>query len=236
MLCTRCNEVIKPVVAIDIDGTLGDYHGHFLEFACAYLDRSSDPFMGGWGPVYDGIEPFREWFCVSFGADLATFRAIKLAYRQGAQKRTMPAYPGTRQLILSLRSLGAEVWLTTTRPHDRFDRVDPDTREWLSRNRIDFDALVYDSDDKYAELVERVGVERVAGVLDDEQEQLARAVELFGGGRVIKRTTQYNEEADSPTRVRVGSLLDARAVLLALVQDWAISHAYDELPTTEEKS
>ena len=39
MLCTSCSAVIRPVVAFDLDGSLGDYHNHFLNFAEGYLDR-----------------------------------------------------------------------------------------------------------------------------------------------------------------------------------------------------
>jgi hypothetical protein len=53
---------------------------------------------------------------------------------------------GGQTFVDTLRAEGAEVWLTTTRPHDRFDRVDPDTREWCRRNGINFDGLLYDGD------------------------------------------------------------------------------------------
>lgn len=189
MKCTACNSVVKPVVAIDIDGTLGDFHRHQLEFACAYWDRSQlDTF---YAERYDGSERFREYMSRTFGVSVEEFRAMKLAYRQGGMKRTMPCFLDSHDLTRSLRQAGAEVWLTTTRPYNRLDSVDPDTREWLRRNDIEFDHLLY-GDDKYEKLAEYVGPERVVAVLDDEWDQVMTAVGLFGPAVPVLRLNGWN--------------------------------------------
>lgn len=193
MLCSKCSAPVKPVVAIDIDGTLADYHGHFLRFACDWTNKLPWP-TGEWARGYRGNEPFRDWFCRAFDVDVTTFRQIKLAYRQGGLKRTMPVYDGAHELVNGLREQGLEVWLTTTRPWDRYDRVDPDTRDWLRRHQIAFHGLLY-HDNKLHELSERVEPERIVAVLDDEAEVLEGAAEL-PNARPILRRTKYNR--DSP--------------------------------------
>lgn len=225
MKCSNCSEVVRPVVAIDIDGTLGDYHGHFQEFAELWLGREMEP-----GFEYDGRQSHRSWFCEAFDTDATTFRAIKLAYRQGGMKRSMPPFPGAAPLVNGLRER-AEVWLTTTRPHDRFDRVDPDTREWLRRNNIGYDGLLY-SGDKMRELAARVEPERVCFVFDDLVETLLEAEGLFPSGSTVLRASRYNE-AGPGWIFAVANLLDARAMATAHVQDWTVRHTFDELPTTE---
>lgn len=225
MLCSRCSEVIKPVVALDIDGTLGDWHTGFLDFADIWLGCLREVH-------YDGSEPFREWFKDAFGVDDSTFRTIKLAYRQSGLKRVMSADPHARTLVTSLRGIGAEVWLTTTRPHDRFDRIDPDTREWLRRNEIPFDGLIYD-DRKMQVLAERVDPERVCFVLDDLVPTLEFAQELFPNAGTVLRLTTYNGNGPH-WMLMTSSLLDARAMATAHIQDWAARHAFDDLPTTHE--
>jgi hypothetical protein len=226
MLCSKCSEVVRPVVAIDIDGTLGDYHGHFVRFAAEWLGRS---FVAVGAELYDGTARFSEWFCASFNVDLATFRSIKLAYRQGGMKRTMPVYPGAANFVNSLSEF-AEVWITTTRPHDRYDRVDPDTREWLSRNGVEYDGLLYE-DAKMEALASRVDPSRVAFVLDDLPETLESAVRLFPGAGTFLRRSAWNRGVQWP--LMIGELLDARAVATAHLQDWAISNHFDDLPTTD---
>lgn len=232
MKCSKCSAVIRPVVAIDIDGTLGDYHGHFLEFAAGWLGVRPGPAVPMWeGAAAEG-QGFSDWFCFAFQVERTTFRAIKLAYRQGGMKRSMPVYDHAVAFVRSLQARGAEVWLTTTRPHDRFDRVDPDTREWLRRNGIPFDGLLYD-DRKMEALAERVERERVAFVLDDLPETLARAAREFPAAGTFLRRTRWNCRANWP--LIVDSLLDARAVATAHIQDWGLTHAFDDLPTTTEE-
>lgn len=215
MLCSRCSENVRPVVAIDIDGTLADYHSHFLDFAWMWIGRSHGDF-----PPYDGDEPFRDWFCRTHGVDVTTFRAIKLAYRQGGMKRTQPLIFGAKQLVETLHQQ-AEVWLTTTRPHDRFDRVDPDTREWLKRNGIKFHGLLY-SGDKMSELAEMVDRQRVVAVLDDQEDVLMDAASL-GLGQPIKAETKYNK-AWHWNNWTAKSLTEAYNMINVLVEGWTRSN------------
>jgi hypothetical protein len=184
MRCTNCNKAIKPVVAVDIDGTMGLYHMHFLEFAAAYLGR----------PIYThyvGNQPFKEWFCMTYRCTPDDWHDIKLAYRQGGMKRTMPAYPDAATLCESIMKAGAELWVTTTRPYIRHDNIDPDTREWLRRNGIKYDYMIYDGH-KYHKLRQLVGKDRVCAVLDDLREEIVEASSMFGGDVPILRVNSFN--------------------------------------------
>lgn len=226
MLCSRCSEVVNPVVTLDIDGTLGDYHGHFLRFAASWIGSE---ILNDTTRLYDGQEPFGDWCMRAFGIDRTRYREIKLAYRQGGQKRTMPVYEDARALARSVGELGGELWLTTNRPHDRYDRVDPDTREWLRRHDIPYHGLLFADDDKMAALAERIDPARVCFVLDDLVEVLSRASELFPAAGTVLRINGYN---GVDWKVVVGDLLDARAMMTAHVQDWNLRHHFDGLPTT----
>lgn len=185
----RTNGDGKPVVALDIDGTLGDFHLNFLRFASLYFDRPNlvEDRIGRSNP---GL-PLWEWL----GIDHGEYRESKLAYRQGGWKRWMPAYPGASSLTHEIRRAGAEVWLCTTRPYLRLDNVDPDTREWLRRNHIQYDALLFDPLDenltKYDELKRQAG-SRVASVTDDLPEMItaARSAGMFNP---ILRDQPYNQ-------------------------------------------
>ncbi len=194
MRCSECSTVIKPVVAIDIDGTLGDYHGHFMTFALAYLGASR---VHVERKPYRGERPMKEWLCEAAGIDRRTWHDIKLAYRQGAQKRSMPAYDGAAALCETVRATGAELYLTTTRPYMRLDNVDPDTRWWLSRNQIEYDGLLYD-EDKYKVLASNLDAGRVVAVLDDLPEQYDAAAEVFGEDVPILRRNAYNTAVNRP--------------------------------------
>lgn len=180
MLCSKCQHPIHPVVVLDIDGTLGDYHGHFHAFAEAYEGRALRP-------GYDGSMELHEWY----GMHLEHYRNIKLAYRQGGMKRSMPCYADARELTATLRKNNVETWVCTTRPYLRLDNIDPDTREWLARNRISYDGLLY-SENKYERLLEIVAAERIVAVVDDLPEMCDAAAQRISDKVPILRIAPHN--------------------------------------------
>jgi hypothetical protein len=147
---------------------------------------------------------------------MRTFRDIKLAYRSGAQKRTMPVYAGASGLVAATREV-AEVYITTTRPYMRLDNIDPDTRAWLDRHNITYDALLYD-EEKCRRLARIVDSERVVAVLDDLAEHYDRAADLFGADVPLLRRTRWNRDIDRPNMVY--NLLDARDLIVKRARDW----------------
>lgn len=218
MKCTECNQPVKPVVAFDIDGTLADYHGYFLRFAAHWLgiNQAAPDGMGAL-LTYDGSCSLAEWLDV----DIQTYRQIKLAYRQGGMKRSMPAFPNASQVVNFFVESGIEVWITTTRPYLRLDNVDPDTRHWLERNCMMYSGLIYD-ENKYERLIEIVGHERICGVVEDLPEKFDIAWEL--GLRPVQHGTPYNSAVARTPRAR--NLVVAGSMILDQVREWRELHAH----------
>lgn len=218
MLCTSCSSPVRPIVALDIDGTMGFYHTHFLSFAATYF---------GWGHFdndYNGHQPFREWFCDRFECDVRTFRDIKLAYRQGAQKRSMPVTNWARPVARAARQADAEIWVTTTRPYMRLDNVDPDTRFWLDRYDVKYDHLIY-GDHKYADLATQIDPERVCFVLEDLWEQLSEARRLFNPTSCYLYATQWNHYYWRETVVGPTVTYDAvLPTMMGRIEAWTKAH------------
>lgn len=218
MRCTECEAEIKPVVAVDIDGTLGDFHTHFLRFAEAYL-FGAKPDHDAPFDLYSGAQTMKEWFCSHYGVEESTWHDIKLAYRQGAQKRSMPCYSHSAELTHRIRDvLGAELWLTTTRPYLRLDNIDPDTRFWLDRNGITYDYVIYD-EQKFSRLLARVGEGRVVAVLDDLGEELDVAKELFGQD-VCLLWKAFHNQYDWSDWTMVYNFTGALYEIAARIKEW----------------
>lgn len=218
MKCTQCSAPVRPVVAVDIDGTLGDYHGHLTEFIADYYGKS----VPSWDDRYKGDETMRDWACRTFGIGAADYRGCKLAYRQGGGKRTMPVYSGAAGLCATVVEAGAELWLTTTRPYLRLDSTDPDTRHWLERHSIPFHHLLYD-DDKYRQLAQIVDRDRVVAVLDDLPDLLLQAGAVFGHGVPLMRMNPYNDRAKWGGHM-TPSLHAAERSILERVRRWKETH------------
>ena len=212
MLCSRCSEPVRPVVALDVDETLAKYLKHWFKFANSYFDKMwfvSD---------YDGRFSLSEFM----GISKEQYRTAKLAYRAGGWKRNMPIYDGAQMLWAKLRAVDAEIWVTTTRPYMRMDNIDPDTREWLRRYGLDgYRGLLYD-EDKYAELLERVDAHRIVGIVEDDPAQCARAADL--GLAPIRPRRRQNDHAEDPLGIVVPSLHVAQKVLLERIDHWKEEH------------
>jgi hypothetical protein len=195
-----------PVVAIDIDGTLGDYHGHFLRFAEAWYGRP----MPDANAINPGL-PLHKFMQTS----KSTYRQCKLAYRLGGLERSMPCYPGADKLTKTIRDAGAELWLCTTRPYLKLDSQSVNTRHWLRLHKIQYDALIY-GERKYRDLARIVGVSRVAAVLDDLPEMIIQADSL--GMWTMLRDQPYNKHLN--WHYRAMDLDQARRTILQEVRTW----------------
>ncbi len=216
MICSDCSKKVRPIVALDIDGTMGMYHEHFLAMATEYIGLQVE-----WDSTVDGD------FSDALGIDKATYRQIKLAYRQGGFKRWMPARRGIPQMTQMLLDQDVEKWITTTRPYLRLDQTDPDTRFWLEQQSISYDALLYD-EDKYQVLAERVDKSRVVAILDDLPEQVIAAAESFNSDVPLMILTPWNRPwvgrvQDLGIEI-VCDLYEAREVITRRLEKWNFIH------------
>lgn len=212
-------ETLRPVFGLDIDGTIGEYHKHFQRFAEAWVGRPL-----GDGEYYRGEKSFPEWL----GLSKPIYRKVKLAYRRGGLKRSMPVMPGARDLAVSLRQAGALVVICTTRPFQQLEAVDEDTRHWLTRNGIQHDGLSL-GEWKYRDLARSYG-SRIFGVLDDLPEMYQQADSL--GLNPILRRGPHNY--DVRVEREAWGLNDAREMALEALSEW--ERAQSESPESPSGS
>lgn len=202
---------LAPVLGMDIDGTMGDYYEHFRWFAELYLQR---PVRIVWEFTDSGE------FSEALGMDKETYRQIKLAYRQGGMKRSLPAFAGMGNAIRYIRErLEIQVWVTTTRPWQRLDNIDPDTQFWIQHNIGRVDGVIY-GEDKYLDLRDIVGSERIIGIVDDLPENVVAAQSL--GIRAAIAAGGHNEPF---RKVRRGvPVVHDSGDLMKLVTTWSSDH------------
>jgi len=211
MKCSSCSRKVKPVIALDIDGTLGDFYRHFINFLTLYLGVSDESWM-----LYDGSTEFSDWL----GLDKKTYREAKLAFRTGGFKRWMPAFQGLNDVLFAIGDCDVELWITTTRPWMRLDNLDPDTREWLSRNDVQYDGLLF-NEEKYLVLTETIDADRVVFVVDDELAHLDIAASI--GLPTIQRKTNWNI-ATIGDHVEVADLPTLAQVIYSRVRKWKLGY------------
>jgi hypothetical protein len=197
------------VVAVDIDGTLGDFHSHFLEFAADYFDIEV-------AYSYDGAESFKEWWMDMTNRTAKDWHDVKLAYRQGGMKRTMPLYDQGGDLVDTIIASQAEIWITTTRPYLSLDNIVPDTVEWCRRHAIEYDGILFD-EGKYEQLVQRVDPERVVAVVDDLWDMCDAADVAVGRPISMLVATEWNRGIIRDNRYSMEEIIDR---IPRLIESW----------------
>lgn len=209
---------MKPVFALDIDGTLVQYHRHFLEFASSYFGKPMMP------NGYDSRLPLYRYM----GVSKERYRKCKMAYRKGEMKRSVPLlpapYPQADDLTRTLRKWGGEVWLCTTRPYLAYDHVDDATRENMRRHGVQYDHIMW-GPNKYRDLRKAVGLQRIVAVLDDVPEMVGQAYGLGMPAAFALRPHNRHQYYALPEAEKKGWLLtethdDTVQVLLALHGEW----------------
>jgi len=193
-----------PIVALDLDGTLGDYHRHFERFAQMWTGRDIV-----WDAEVNG--PFYR----QLGMSKAVYRQCKLAYRMGGMKRSIPMFEGAAELSRAVRGAGVAIAACTTRPYLAMSTIDLDTQHWLRRNAIKVDHILY-GEHKYRDLVKSVGRSRVVCALDDDLSQLGVA-ERLGVVPIMRRNEANMNYQPNQDQAFVWDLKEATEMILGLI-------------------
>lgn len=217
MRCSGCSAVIRPVVVWDCDGTLFQYHEPLAYFCCEYWNLGSAAFLRA--RQWDGTGNFED----ALGITQTQYREAKLAFRQGGGKRTLPIFQdGGIKTVMAMKQLGCDIWYATSRPWNRLDNVDPDTRFSLARYDLPLDGILYDDEDKYGRLVrDHLDPDRIVGVVEDLPEQIDRGEELGLPMYQIARAHNRGVGQSRPCRV------DMREVAIRLqtnLANWRHTH------------
>lgn len=187
----------KDVVAVDIDGVLADYPRSFLEFINQEL-----------GTTYtiDQVTTYDIYGCLGIPPEIGL--SIKNKYRETGQKRFIPVLPGAKEFLLRLKAAGYTIVLITARPYEQYSRIYADTLEWLARNDLPYDYLVF-HEKKEEYLIDMVGKDAIRFFVDD----------VVGNANSVSRlgipcyliTRPYNMGADLKENVtRINKLEEIR--------------------------
>lgn len=143
------------VVGVDIDGVLADYPRSFVEFINKEL-----------GTNYDHRKVDNYNVPQALGLSVETGMRLKDKYRQTGQKRFIPVIPGAAEFLQKLRNHGYKIMLLTSRPYQKYKRIFSDTMEWLQKNNLVFDSIIFD-EKKEERLVKEFGVDKIEFFVDD---------------------------------------------------------------------
>jgi len=158
----------KRTVVVDVDATLCDYVGGFLDYVAAHyqvppIDRSKiegSDLSGG---------------CAKYlKQPVADLVALKHRYRDCGGKLLLDPLPDAAAMLRSIQFSGGQIAILTARPYETYKRVFADTLVWLQKHSMPYDAI-WMSEDK-REFLLRVLPTCVA-VVDDDATQALRLAE-----------------------------------------------------------
>ena len=184
------------IVGVDIDGVLNNYPRDFLSWVAAKEDFPGE----STGELREHVGARR-------------YQELKDAYRASGAKREQGVREGAKELLDGTRSAGGTVIALSKRPYWRFSRIYADTLEWLDRNGLRADAVLFHAE-KHRKILDDFP-NLVAMVEDDP----AVARELVANGvAVVLVDGELNRGVEVEGARRVTSLAEALAAVRELLE------------------
>ncbi|MFA5174615.1 MAG: dUTP diphosphatase [Candidatus Pacearchaeota archaeon] len=115
------------VCAIDLDDTLACTDEYFTKL---YNEQK--------GTNYKNRDEIKE------KEDTLVYENFKHWYRESGEKINIPLKKGAKELTDHLKKIGFKIVIISARPNDVYNRIFPDTLEWLNKNEIQYDALYFE--------------------------------------------------------------------------------------------
>lgn len=123
------------VVGIDIDGVLAEYPEGFIKFIekKTKIDLSKIK-----------ITSYNLYNIIGDVVGVEKMKKLKHEFRMSGEKRNLDCIKGARQSMVQLKKKGYRLILLSARPYKEYPRIFADTIEWLNKNKIPFDAILWD--------------------------------------------------------------------------------------------
>ena len=126
----------KNIIGIDIDGVIADYPNSFIRFIEKNTGKDLSGFVMKRYALYDDLG--------AYIGDKELLKELKHKYRVSGEKRYINVIPGAQETIKTLKEKGFTIVLLTARPYKKYPRIFADTIEWLNKNNIIYDAIIWD--------------------------------------------------------------------------------------------
>jgi len=132
----------KKVCYLDIDGVLNNYPKCWLDFLQGKLlsDDSRTQYI---------IKDLRR---AKHNIPYQIYKDLKWEYRESGYKTTIPTTPMAPEITYDLHQMGYHIVIITARPVKEHPSLFKQTVDWLQKNSIEFDDLIFDEDKHIAVL------------------------------------------------------------------------------------
>jgi uncharacterized HAD superfamily protein/NTP pyrophosphatase (non-canonical NTP hydrolase) len=179
-------------IAVDLDGVLCDYVGTWFKFC----DEK--------GIEYDQNRLNYKSLDLAAGLkDPTAYPQWKHLFRNAGWKAKADVMPGAQQFLRHFKERGYKIALVSSRPYRQYRRIFPDTIEWLQKNELPYDALIFEEN-------KREWVQKNAGavlfMVEDDPDQALKMATF--GINVYLMGTAYNKRAKHSKITRIVDLAE----------------------------
>ena len=119
----------QKVVAIDIDDTLSESTKFWINYVNEELGTD-----------------FKDLDVMKSTLSYNKYRKLKEKFRTSGVKKYIPPIPGASELTSALKDMGYGIVIITARPNKKYPGLSKVTTDWLLRNGIQYDAIIFDPD------------------------------------------------------------------------------------------
>ena len=185
----------SKIAGIDIDGVLAAYPEHFIDFINKKVgtDLKAEDLKDY--NIYEALELPEKML-----------RDLKDEFRQSGEKRFIPVLDGAKEFLQDLKDDDYEIVLLSARPYKKYRRIFADTKEWLEKNELVHDAILWD-EDKCNRLIREFGHESIQFFVEDN---LDNANSVSKTAKVYLLNKTYNQGKTTENVIRVDSLSEIK--------------------------
>jgi len=181
------------IAGIDIDGVLADYPHYFLKYVRKYAKTDLK------------VEDLNDYnLYQELGLPIELTKQLKHDFRQSGQLANVPLISGAKEMLDGLKNNGYSVVLLSSRPYKQYKRIFADTKEWLNKNDLYHDVIIW-GEDKCSKLIREFGKDNVEFFVEDN---LDNANDIARISKVYLYNMPYNQEETKENVIRINNLIE----------------------------
>ena len=185
------------IVGVDIDGVLAAYPEHFLDFVNRKMNTNYKVEELSSYNIYEALDLPNE-----------VTKELKDEFRQSGEKRYIPVLDEAKWFLKTLKKNNYQIVLLSARPYKKYRRIFADTKEWLEKNGLVYDAILWD-EDKCSRLIKEFGENSVEFFVEDN---LSNANSVANTAKVYLLNKSYNQGETKKNIVRIDKLSDIEEI------------------------
>jgi len=184
----------ENIIGLDLDGCIADYPKSYYDFIYKQTGKRVED---------DGTYNIYENVAKVFGEEKA--KELKSLYRETGEKRFIEKLDGASEFAKVARKKGYKIIILSARPCKEHPRIFADTIEWLKKNDIEYDAIIFDNK-KEERIINKFP--NLKFMIDDEPVTAVRIAKK--GYKVFLVDKKYNKTAEHKNIIRIKNLSEIK--------------------------